>query len=1005
MQRQLLCCVLLLCSLVNKAQVPVLTIADKQTSDVTLQTLAIDVQVTGNIATTTMKMIFANKTDKILEGQLTFPMPEGVSVSRYALDINGKMREAVPVEKAKATQVFEAIERKRVDPGLLEKVAGNNFRTRIYPLPAHGTRTIIIGYEEELPLDKSQALRYHLPLGYEQTIGNFLLKATVYQSTTRPQLQEQPDGSFSFSASGNNYTAEMSRQHFTPSKPLTIQLPKPNDLPEVLMQPAGDQYYFVVNSFPKAQSRKKNWSDHIGIIWDVSLSGLQRDINKELELLGAIIQQKQNLTIELGLLGNRFMKNGTYQIKNGNWQELQNTLKNIVYDGGTNLSAINLSWLNAAEYLLFSDGLSTFGENHFDAVKPVHSISSAAKADYSTLKWLSARSGGRFINLSTTKAVDAAKMMQEEPLQFLGIKPQENIAETYPSLATPVAGSISVAGIAAGDDQKITLLFGYGTTVLQEKEVVLDAAKYGGTQVNVSRVWAQKKIAEMDLQYEENKPLISSLGEQFGIVTRNTSLIVLETLDDYMTYRITPPEELRSEYDNLMKQRTAMQQQTERQLMNEAVSALSGLTTWWNTKFDVEKKYPQPVKKTEQVLYTPPVVVADQELRQSAPSDRQSARNFRSSGNASRPAPQYGRRDEAGKAAADAVSADKFELSADARGGQGLAGSFFYTSNHIALDSSVRASGTRSQSASVVHIKTAPIRNDKAYIKQLTGTPGTAYQQYLTLRKKYINTPAFYFDVANWFYEHHDSTTALMILSNVAELDMENAPLLKLLAYKLKQAGEYDAALFACSKVRQWRPMEPQSYRDLGLALADKGMYQLALDTLYSALTQNYAQNIAATNSGIEEIIVTEINHLIATHKNELDLSRIDPALIAAMPVDVRVVLNWNMNDTDIDLWVTDPNNERCYYSNNQTAIGGHLSHDFTAGYGPEQFLLKKALKGRYKIEVNYYGDRQINEAVSTAVMAEIFTRYGNGSEQRKIVTLQMPKTQKEGVLVGTFNF
>ena len=30
------------------------------------------------------------------------------------------------------------------------------------------------------------------------------------------------------------------------------------------------------------------------------------------------------------------------------------------------------------------------------------------------------------------------------------------------------------------------------------------------------------------------------------------------------------------------------------------------------------------------------------------------------------------------------------------------------------------------------------------------------------------------------------------------------------------------------------------------------------------------------------------------------------------MPVDLRIVMNWNMNNTDIDLWVTDPNEEKC---------------------------------------------------------------------------------------------
>ena len=86
----------------------------------------------GNLASTTAIYTFYNPSNRILEGNLTIPLPEGVSISGYALDINGKLRDAVPVPKERAKEVFESIEKRNIDPGIIEKVAGNNFRTRIY---------------------------------------------------------------------------------------------------------------------------------------------------------------------------------------------------------------------------------------------------------------------------------------------------------------------------------------------------------------------------------------------------------------------------------------------------------------------------------------------------------------------------------------------------------------------------------------------------------------------------------------------------------------------------------------------------------------------------------------------------------------------------------------------------------------------------------------------------------------------------------------------------------
>src|SRR6266478_92999 len=101
------CLILTLVTLIASAQMPSLKTDGKGASDVFLQKLDVEVSINGAIATTTWTMTFKNTSSRILEGELNFPLPQGVSVSLYALDINGRMREAVPVEKEKATQVFE----------------------------------------------------------------------------------------------------------------------------------------------------------------------------------------------------------------------------------------------------------------------------------------------------------------------------------------------------------------------------------------------------------------------------------------------------------------------------------------------------------------------------------------------------------------------------------------------------------------------------------------------------------------------------------------------------------------------------------------------------------------------------------------------------------------------------------------------------------------------------------------------------------------------------------
>src|ERR1700731_3794446 len=69
-----LVCSLLILGLSTRAQMPTLKTGDKDPNSVYLQQLAVDVKIAGTLATTTWTMTFKNKTNRILEGELNFPL-------------------------------------------------------------------------------------------------------------------------------------------------------------------------------------------------------------------------------------------------------------------------------------------------------------------------------------------------------------------------------------------------------------------------------------------------------------------------------------------------------------------------------------------------------------------------------------------------------------------------------------------------------------------------------------------------------------------------------------------------------------------------------------------------------------------------------------------------------------------------------------------------------------------------------------------------------------------
>lgn len=95
-------------------------------------------------------------------------------------------------------------------------------------------------------------------------------------------------------------------------------------------------------------------------------------------------------------------------------------------------------------------------------------------------------------------------------------------------------------------------------------------------------------------------------------------------------------------------------------------------------------------------------------------------------------------------------------------------------------------------------------------------------------------------------------------------------------------------------------------------------------------------------------------------------------------PTALRVTLTWDTGGTDVDLWVTDPNGERCYYGHRSTASGLSLDFDDVDGYGPENITTTNIIPGDYVVQVHYYSDHDYENAIPSN--AAVVIRIDEGS-------------------------
>lgn len=309
----------------------------------------------------------------------------------------------------------------------------------------------------------------------------------------------------------------------------------------------------------------------------------------------------------------------------------------------------------------------------------------------------------------------------------------------------------------------------------------------------------------------------------------------------------------------------------------------------------------------------------------------------------------------------------------------------------VAKDGNILATGSEESGLGVTIKAWTP---DAPYLKRLKAAGATgAYAAYLAERESYAATPAFYLDCAELLLQLGRRDEGLRVLSSLADLQIEDAALLRVLAHRLAQLGEKQIAAGLFGKILQMRPEEPQSYRDLALVLADLGQTERALELLHTVVMRHWERF-----EGIEVIALTEANAIIA--KYPLARHRFDRRLLTNQACDVRIVMTWDSDSSDMDLHVIEPTGEECFYSYNLTQVGGKLSKDFTSGYGPEDYMIRRAVPGVYKIQTNYYGSGEQKLTGGTTVQATVITNFGRPNEKRQHLTLRLTQN-KETVTIG----
>ncbi|MCP4446530.1 MAG: hypothetical protein GY811_14470 [Myxococcales bacterium] len=115
-----------------------------------MRNLTIDVHLEDQVARVAFDQTFFNTAARQLEGVYHLPLPPDAAISRLAMYVNGHLMEGGIVERQRGRQVYESIVYTRRDPALMEWMAGNAYKVRIFPLPGRTEKRLLMSYTQPM---------------------------------------------------------------------------------------------------------------------------------------------------------------------------------------------------------------------------------------------------------------------------------------------------------------------------------------------------------------------------------------------------------------------------------------------------------------------------------------------------------------------------------------------------------------------------------------------------------------------------------------------------------------------------------------------------------------------------------------------------------------------------------------------------------------------------------------------------------------------------------------
>lgn len=524
--------------------------------------------IRDGVAETEVDQTFSNPGGQPIEGYYWFTVPSAAMVTGFALETNGQLVEGEVIEKREAAAQYGAAMRQGNDPAILEWVDGRTYRARVYPIPASGTRRVVLRYIETMPMVEGKT-RYVYPLRSDDPVrfDEFALSVDVGGTDQDVEVASSLDAR----VEGGGRTVSMRRSGYVPRADFQLELSSKKKRPPVTawrFQAGADQADYVMLRYAPEKDFAKEPPANADVVLVVDTSAGGDESSRQLRALaaeGALRALSDHDHFALVTLDVAptvvYPKEGLAPATEADIAKALEKLSDHPIGGATDLGAMfepalaRLHGKEQAAVVYVGDGAPTSGETGAEALLDrlrrsltgsrarFFAIGTGADAHHELLAQLARAGGGQYVRIdesgqTTGQALRLTSAIKTAAITDIAIDVGAGLDQPLYSATGKLSRGEELVLLARTHHplpDKVSIHGRIGGKDFDEKyDVKVDTTSV--TASLVPRLWAAeytRRLMGSGTTLEDNRAQILELGVEYGLITPFTSSLALDSESAY----------------------------------------------------------------------------------------------------------------------------------------------------------------------------------------------------------------------------------------------------------------------------------------------------------------------------------------------------------------------------------------------------------------------------------------------------------------------------------------